>query len=85
MEIQYLPKFAKQYKKLPRDIQKEAERKEKLFRKNPFDPQLKTHKLGGQLSDFWSFSITHSCRIIFEFADNDIVRFYKIGSHNIYK
>ena len=85
MEIQYLPKFERQYKKLPRDTQEEAERKEKLFRKNPFDPKLKTHKLGGQLSGFWAFSVTHSCRIIFEFADNDVVRFYKIGPHDIYK
>ena len=70
MEIQYLPKFERQYKKLPRDVQEEAERKEKLFRKNPFDSQLKTHKLGGQLRGFWSFSVNHSCRVIFEFADN---------------
>lgn len=65
MEIYYLPKFARQYKKLPRAIQEAAEEKEKIFRDNPFDLRLKTHKLGGTLSCFWSFSVTYSHRIIF--------------------
>jgi mRNA-degrading endonuclease YafQ of YafQ-DinJ toxin-antitoxin module len=85
MEIHYLSKFERQYKKLPLDVQEEAEKKEKLFRKNPFNPQLKTHKLGGSLSGFWAFSITHSHRIIFEFVDSGVVRFYQIGPHDIYK
>jgi addiction module RelE/StbE family toxin len=85
MEIYYLPKFARQYKKLPRAIQETAEEKEVLFRDNPFDPRLKTHKLSGALSGFWSFSITHSYRIIFEFVDEQTVRFYQIGTHDIYE
>ena len=85
MKIEYLPRFARQYKKLPENVQKEAEKKENIFRKDPFDLRLKTHKLGGSLFGFWSFSITHSYRIIFEFVDNGLVRFYQIGNHDIYK
>jgi len=85
MKIHYLSKFARQYKKLPLEFQEEAERKEKIFRKNPFDRRLKTHKLGGLLYGFWAFSITRSHRIIFEFIDADVVRFYQIGPHDIYK
>lgn len=84
MEIFILPKFARQFRKLPKKIQEAAAEKEKIFRQNPFDAPLKTHKLRGELSEFWSFSITYSCRIIFEFADERIVRFYSIGDHDIY-
>lgn len=84
MKILYLPKFAREYKKLPRRIQELAERREKMFRKNPFDPRLKTHKLHGELGDFYSFSINYEYRIIFDFLDGETVRFYKVGTHNIY-
>ena len=55
-----------------------------LFHEDPFSPQLKTHKLTGKLKDFWSFSIDYQYRIIFEFADKDIIWFHSIGTHAIY-
>lgn len=85
MKIFYLPKFARQFKKLPESIKDAATEKEKIFRKNPFDPKLKTHKLKGELDTFWSFSITYSYQIIFDFTDNETVRFYSIGDHDIYE
>ena len=86
MQIEYLPKFARQYKKLPRAIQQNAERAEKIFRADPFDSRLKTHKLSGPLRDFYAFSVTHTHRIIFDFGtDTKMVRFYSIGTHDIYE
>ncbi|MBM3256605.1 MAG: type II toxin-antitoxin system mRNA interferase toxin, RelE/StbE family [Candidatus Moranbacteria bacterium] len=85
MKILYLPKFAKQYKKLPLQVKLQAEEKEKVFRNNPFDKSLKTHKLKGELVGFWSFSINYSYRIIFDFQDEKTVRFYYVGDHSIYK
>jgi addiction module RelE/StbE family toxin len=35
---------------------------------NPFASNLKTHKLKGQLSDYWACSINYSLRIIFKFV-----------------
>jgi addiction module RelE/StbE family toxin len=84
MEIYYLPKFAREYKKLPKHIKEQAKKKEVVFRADPFHPSLKTHKLTGALDGFWSFSITYSHRIIFEFVDKKTVRFYRIGNHDIY-
>lgn len=84
MKIYYSSKFAKEYKKLPLKIKKLAEKKEKLFRQDPFHPQLKTHKLTGKLKDFWAFSIDFEYRIIFEFASKDIVWFHSAGTHGIY-
>ena len=85
MEILYLPEFLKQYRKLSKDIKIKAEKQEILFRKNPFDPKLKTHKLTGKFKDFWSFSINYQYRIIFQFATENTVWFYTVGTHAIYK
>lgn len=84
MKILYLSKFAQQYRRLPANIKDLAEEREKVFRKNPFDTRLKTHKLHGELKDFYSFSIDYEYRIIFDFADKNTVRFYSIGKHDIY-
>lgn len=85
MKIIYTTKFAREYKKLSKEIKIEAEIAERYFRKDPFDSRLKTHKLSGKLKNFWSFSISRSYRIIFEFGDTDIVYFHLIGDHSIYQ
>jgi len=55
------------------------------FIKNPFDSSLKTHKLTGKLSNYWSFSVDYHVRILFEFIEKDSVGFIDIGTHEIYK
>ena len=84
MVIFYYSKFRQQFKKLPPDIKLLAANREKIFRKNPFNPKLKTHKLHGELSEFWAFSIDYQYRIIFDFVDEDKIRFYSVGKHDIY-
>jgi len=85
VKIYYTHKFLSSYKKLPKLIKTEAERKEKIFREDPFDPILKTHKLTGKFKSFWSFSIDRKHRIIFEFSDKKEVVFHIAGTHQIYK
>ena len=85
MKIRYSPKFRRQYKKLPKEIKSRAEKREVIFRQNPFDPQLKTHKLHGSQEGFMAFSVDYSYRIIFEFGATDTVIFYEIGTHDIYE
>lgn len=85
MKIYYSSKFAKEYKKLPRKVKLSAEKKEKVFRNDPFDSQLKTHKLTGRLKEYYSFSIEYQYRIIFEFIKKDVVWFHSVGTHEIYK
>ncbi|OGH72121.1 MAG: hypothetical protein A2921_00570 [Candidatus Magasanikbacteria bacterium RIFCSPLOWO2_01_FULL_43_20b] len=86
MEIIYSPKFAREYKKLPSAIKTIAEEQEALFRKNIFDPKLKTHRLKGKLSGFLSFSVSYKYRIIFEFSkDKNMVCFHSVGDHDIYQ
>lgn len=85
MRIYYSSKFSREYKKLPKEAKILAEKQEKIFRKDPFDPRLKTHHLTGKLKDFLAFSIDFKYRIIFEFADKDIVWFHGVGTHDIYR
>ena len=85
MKIIYTSKFSREYKKLEKEMKALAENKEKIFRRNPPDSILDTHKLHGRLRDFWSFSISHKCRIIFEFGDKDIIYFHSVGDHGVYQ
>lgn len=82
MKIIYSSKFAKNYKKLPNKIKLLAEKREKIFRENLYDPRLKTHRLTGKLNGFWSFSVDYKTRIIFEIRSENEIWFLAIGSHN---
>ena len=48
---------------------------------NPFDRQLKTHRLGGALKECLASSVTYGYRIIFS-ADDESICFLDIGSHD---
>lgn len=85
MEIEYSPRFRKQFKKLPKEAKEKALVCEKLFRRNPFDPKLRTHKLHGAMKEYWAFSISYGYRIGFTFIAGRTARFHSIGSHDIYK
>ncbi|MEA3355658.1 MAG: type II toxin-antitoxin system mRNA interferase toxin, RelE/StbE family [Patescibacteria group bacterium] len=85
MKIIYSGKFAREYKRLSVKIKTKAEAKELVFRKNPFDARLKTHKLTGKLQKYWSFSIDHKHRIVFQLKDEKTIWFHSVGSHQIYR
>lgn len=78
----YFKKKLSKYSPKEKEIIKE---RIKLFSDNPFSPQLKTHKLKGNLKHFWSFSISYSLRILFEFMDGESAGLVDIGTHEIYK
>ena len=83
-KIYYTTKFAKNFKKLPQNLKLKTEKKVNLFRQNPKDTSLKTHKLSGALGSFFSFSVNYSYRIIFAFESSKEVTFIDIGDHSIY-
>ena len=83
MKIEYSPKFVRQYRKLPIEIKLLAEKKEKIFRENPFDPRLRTHKLTGDLDTCWAFWLKFKCRITFEFLGGGLIYFHSVGPHDI--
>lgn len=85
MNIYYSDRFAKDYKKLPKNIKLLAEKREEIFRQNLSDPRLKTHKLKGKLRKYHSFSVNYQYRIVFHFkSDTDII-FDTTGTHEVYR
>lgn len=85
MEIEYSSHFKRAYQKLDIAIQKKVERKETLFRKDPFSTTLETHKLHGKIKEFYSFSIDSKFRIVFKFITSKKVIFLDVGDHGVYK
>lgn len=84
IDVGYSSSFTKAYKKLLKsylEIEDKFWDKVDIFYENPFDSQLKTHKLSGKLKDLWSFSVDFSIRIIFYFESKDLVTFVDIGNH----
>ena len=80
--VRYSSHFARQYQRLAPSIQLQAENRESSFRKDAFDPLLRTHKLKGKLAENWAYSVTHHFRIMFRFLQKDEVIFLAIGSHD---
>jgi addiction module RelE/StbE family toxin len=85
LNIVYSEKFISQFELLNSKVQTITEKKIDLFKENHKHPSLKTHKLKGVLDGYFSFSIDHSIRIIFEYDKNNTVNFLKIGNHDIYR
>ena len=84
MVIYHSEHFNRAYKKLPDEIKTKAEKREQLFRADPFYSLLNTHKLHGKLKDQWSFSVDDRYRVLFEFNGADVV-FLDVGAHELYK
>lgn len=82
MEIQYLPKFKKQFKKLPNKTQKQFEERLRLFLVNPSDPRLRVHPLKGEYQGYWSMNINGDIRAIYIIKEESIIIFGLIGSHS---
>lgn len=84
MTIRRLPRFERSFKKLPQHIQDDFIEKAKLFAINPRDPRLHTHKLQGIHRGALSFYLVDGFRVIFRFAEQNMVDFIDVGPHNIY-
>lgn len=86
MEIFASPRFKRAFNQLPQTVREKAKEREKVFKSNPFDPRLETHKLGGRYKDFWAFSIDRKYRIMFQFGSSmKEAIFINAGTYEIYK
>ena len=82
MTILVSEEFERRYGELSAHIQRKAERREALFRANPFHPTLHTERLHPKERDVWSFRIDEDYRILFRFTDRDTVTFLAVGPHH---
>ncbi len=78
----YSDEFRRRYQELPLAVQKKAERRERLFRLNPFHPSLNTEKLKPKEKEYWGFRIDWDYRILFRFRDDGAIIFLTCGHHN---
>jgi len=85
MHIGVANSFRKTFRRLHPKIQEKAIEKISIFKENPYDSRLDTHKLHGEDKDAWAFSITDHYRIKFTFQSGDKALFLEIGTHDIYK
>ena len=85
MIIHITKDISKSFKKLPKNLQVLAKKKEEIFRNNPFDARLGTHKLSGTLDGYYAFSVNYNFRILLRFIESKEVLFLNIGTHEVYR
>ncbi len=78
---QFSKKFKKGYQILPKEIQRNFEKKLSLFLENMFHPSLRTKRIQGT-KNRWEGSVTMNYRFTFELSDNTVI-FRTIGTHDI--
>lgn len=82
MTIQYLPKFKKQYKKLPKKFQLQFNDRLRLFLSDPTNPKLRVHPLSGKFAGYWSMNVNGDLRALYIFNGESMIIFALIGSHS---
>lgn len=83
--LEYSSRFLKKLSRLPKRIIDEAQKKERLFKIEPFHPLLRTHKLHGEDQGAWGFWIDYHYRVKFIFVGENAVLFLDVGLHDIYE
>jgi mRNA-degrading endonuclease YafQ of YafQ-DinJ toxin-antitoxin module len=51
------------------------------FAADPRDPLLRTHKLQGELADYWAFSVDEDLRVVFRWEGEEAF-LVNLGSHD---
>lgn len=80
----YAPRFVRQFKRLPKELQEETFQKIELFRNIKNHAILKVHKLHGKFSSSYSFSVNYKTRVVFDYVSKTEVALLSIGDHDIY-
>ncbi|MHB8263509.1 MAG: type II toxin-antitoxin system RelE/ParE family toxin [Acidimicrobiales bacterium] len=82
MTIRYLPKFKKQYRRLPGPLQQQFDERLRLFLSEPTDPRLRVHPLKGRYSGYWSMNVNGDLRALYLWEGDEMVIFALIGTHS---
>ena len=78
------PHFKRSFKKLSINIRRDFDNKIDTFAQNPFDSSLRTHKLRGRLSKYYSFYLRGGYRVLFRFGEPGEVMLLDVGPHDYY-
>ncbi len=78
-------RFERSFKKLPNEIKANFFEKLEIFKNNPFEKSLKTHKLNGNLREYYAFYLKNGYRVLVDFKTSNNILLVNIGSHDDYK
>ena len=84
-EITFSSSFKRAFKKRiegRKDLEGKFWKRVEIFQSNLFDSRLRTHKLSGELKEFWSFTVEYDVRVVFQFAAKNRALFTDIGTHD---
>jgi mRNA-degrading endonuclease YafQ of YafQ-DinJ toxin-antitoxin module len=84
-EITFSSSFRRAFKKWigrQKDLEEKFWQRVEIFRNDPFDLRLRTHKLFGDLREYWSFTVEYDIRVVFQFAAKNRAVFQDIGTHD---
>lgn len=82
MDIEYKPKFQKQYAKLPNTMRLQFKERLQLLLDDPTHPQLKIHALKGKYAGYLSMNVSGDLRAIYNYDGDSIIIFFFIGTHS---
>lgn len=88
IKIIYTASFIRELKRIEEknsDLLEEILEKIELFGDRKNHRKLRTHKLHGSLSGYWSFSVNYKFRILYRPVSRDQVILHDIGDHEIYR
>ncbi|MFP4031759.1 MAG: type II toxin-antitoxin system YafQ family toxin [Desulfococcaceae bacterium] len=74
-------RILKKWKKKHPNLIGKLEERLNLFCSEPFHPSLKTHRLSGNLKNYWALSITYEHRIVFQFIPENKALLIDLGTH----
>lgn len=75
--------WLKYLKKLSDREKEQLKERLSIFKEDAFDKRLKTHRLKGNLKEYYAFSISYSDRIVFRLLGDEEVLFIQVGSHDV--
>jgi len=85
IEVVWGENFKRKFKRLVKNninLKEKFSDKLNQFCNEPFAQNLRTHKLSGEFSEYWSFSMDYRIRVIFRFIEEDKVLLISIGYHD---
>ena len=84
-KISLKPSFVRQARNLDGELVSLLKKKIRLLRGREHHQSLKVHKLHGEFSDYYSFSLNYKMRVVFTLQSKDEIVLYYVGDHDVYK
>ena len=81
MKLSLTERFRRDYRRLPSDLQDQADQKLRMLLENPRHPSLQVKKMQG-ISGVWELRVTQGYRITFQMEGPQYL-LRRVGSHDV--